>query len=127
MRQFVPTVYDPPEGWRFGFPKQWPQHLLHTQENLASQLRVDGYPEGDIPLALLHTRFIGEYTTISYEQWMSEVDRVLETEIGLTQADLPDWLSRDAYEAEMTPEQAAHECLRQVRWEPEEGEVVDEW
>lgn len=125
MRQFVPKSYDPPEGWRFGFPKPWPKELPNTQENLAAQLRADGYPEKDIPLALLHTRFLGEIKMISYEEWMEAVDAELESIIGVNQAELPDWLSRDAYEAELTPAQAADECLRQIGWD--EDEVIDEW
>lgn len=60
-RRFVPKIYDPPNGWRFGFPKAWPEGLERSDENLEIQLMLDGYPAKDIPLALLHTRFIGEY------------------------------------------------------------------
>lgn len=60
-KKFVPSVYDPPSGWRFGFPKAWPEGLEHTQENLKAQLAKDGYPKQLIADALLHTRFIGDY------------------------------------------------------------------
>ena len=52
-------LYDPPSGWQFGFPKRWPQGLERTKENLAIQLIKDGYPIEDIPLAVKHTRFMG--------------------------------------------------------------------
>jgi hypothetical protein len=49
-----PNTYDPPEGWRYGFPK--PYRPL-PGESLAATLRRDGYPEKLIPLALDYTRF----------------------------------------------------------------------
>jgi hypothetical protein len=58
---FVPRWYDPPEGWRFGFPKSWQKGLERSDETLAAQLKADGYPEHAIPVALGHTRFIGDY------------------------------------------------------------------
>jgi hypothetical protein len=59
--RFIAAWYDPPEGWRFGFPKTWPAGLERSQENLEIQLMLDGYPEKDIPMALLSTRFGGHY------------------------------------------------------------------
>jgi hypothetical protein len=56
---FVPTWYDPPSGWKYGFPKAWPKDLERTRENIAAQLIEDGYPKSEIPLALDHTRFGG--------------------------------------------------------------------
>ena len=122
--RFVAKWYDPPEGWRFGFPKAWPQGLERSTETLAAQLKADGYPEHAIPVALNHTRFGGEYMT--YELWMKEVDRILEKRTGLDQMMLPDWLSRDAYESGMTPQEGADECLLSAGWEPDDDEIVDE-
>lgn len=61
MSKFVARWYDPPSGWAYGFPKAWPAGLERSDKNLEIQLILDGYPVKDIPLALLHTRFIGEY------------------------------------------------------------------
>jgi hypothetical protein len=115
---FVARIYDPPEGWRFGFPKPWPSALPTTTDNLAAQLKADGYPDHAIPVALDHTRFIGDYMT--YKEWMIEVDRLLEKRTGLVQEELPDWLSRDSFEKGMTPQEGADECLLSVGWEPDE-------
>jgi hypothetical protein len=124
-KRFVAEWYDPPEGWRFGFPKAWPAGLDRSNEALAAQLKADGYPAAAIPVALDHTRFGGHYeVTATYEQWMKEVDRILEKRCGMDQMELPDWLSRDAYECGLTPQEAADECLRSAGWEPEDG--VDE-
>lgn len=39
------TIYDPPAGWRYGFPKQY---LPKPGEELADTLLRDGYPPGEI-------------------------------------------------------------------------------
>lgn len=49
-------LYDPPSGWRYGFPK--PYKPLDG-ESLADTLLRDGYPSRDIDLAVKHCRFIG--------------------------------------------------------------------
>ena len=36
------SVYDPPEGWRYGFPKSYKPLI---GEKLEDTLRRDGYPE----------------------------------------------------------------------------------
>lgn len=50
------TMYDPPSGWRYGFPK--PYKPLPS-ENLADTLRRDGYPAKEIASLgdNLHCRF----------------------------------------------------------------------
>ena len=50
------VLFDPPSGWRFGFPKLI--KLGSTNEEIADFLRENGYPEKDIELALNHSRFI---------------------------------------------------------------------
>lgn len=120
--RFITLWYDPPEGWRFGFPKGWPGGVPRTDETLAAQLKKDGYPEHAIPLALEHTRFGGEW--LSYDVWMRQVDEVLEKRTGLSQSELPDWLSRDAYESGMSAAQGADECLTQINWDYDQ--VIDE-
>lgn len=59
--KFIPEWYDPPSGWAYGFPKAWPTSLERSDENLKKQLILDGYPAKDVPLALNHTRFGGNY------------------------------------------------------------------
>lgn len=39
------TMYDPPAGWRYGFPRPY-KPLLN--EALADTLRRDGYPQREI-------------------------------------------------------------------------------
>jgi hypothetical protein len=39
------TIYDPPSGWRYGFPKQY---LPEPGETLEQTLLRDGYPQRDI-------------------------------------------------------------------------------
>lgn len=46
-------IVDPPEGWRYGFPK--PRKGVYSE-----QLRDAGYPEDLIPLALEHSRYWNE-------------------------------------------------------------------
>jgi hypothetical protein len=48
------TFYDPPSGWRYGFPKQYKPL---PGETLEGTLLRDGYPEQDLALAANHTRF----------------------------------------------------------------------
>jgi len=65
--------------------------------------------------------------TITYEQWMRKVNRILEKKTGgLDQDMLPDWMSRDAYESGMEPEDAADECLISAGWEGDDEEIIDE-
>lgn len=58
---FKPSWYDPPSGWQYGFPKAWPEGLETTQENIESQLTLDGYPAKDAAWAARHCRFGGTH------------------------------------------------------------------
>ena len=53
------TMIDPPEGWRYGFPK--PLHdefyTLGEDFDLSRWLINEGYPEKDIELALKYSRY----------------------------------------------------------------------
>lgn len=42
------TIYDPPSGWRFGFPREYKPL---PDESLKDTLRRDGYPEDHIHLS----------------------------------------------------------------------------
>ncbi len=48
---------------------------------------------------------------MTFEQWMSAVDRVLGGICGLSHDDLADQTWYDWYNSGMTPEEAADECL----------------
>jgi hypothetical protein len=51
------TLYDPPSGWRYGFPKPY---LPADGESLADTLLRDGYPQREIENGgARHCRFIG--------------------------------------------------------------------
>lgn len=52
------TICDPPSGWRYGFPRVLPDDVEY-----ADLLKLHGYPEKDMKLALEHSRF-----------WIEEVD-----------------------------------------------------
>lgn len=54
----IPSVrmYDPPDGWRYGFPKVY-QPL--PNETLAETLVRDGYPARDATFGATFCRFIG--------------------------------------------------------------------
>ena len=56
-------LYDPPEGWKFGFPKEYKP--LHKDEPIEETLRRDGYPEDMMDLAKW-TRFIGDKKTAGH-------------------------------------------------------------
>lgn len=49
-------LYDPPGGWKYGFPKPYTPGL-----DLKDQLLKDGYPQSEIDSLgdNLHVRFIG--------------------------------------------------------------------
>ena len=109
--QFTAHAYDPPSGWMYGFPKPWPRNLVRTQENIRAQLVKDEY-RGDLDLAVRHCRFIG--TPFPYEDWIEAVDDQMIKLYGVRLDELPDWMSRDAYEDGMSPVEAAYECAEQV-------------
>lgn len=47
-------IYDPPSGWRYGFPKQYSPL---PDEELSETLIRDGYPKHLLVDAIHHTRF----------------------------------------------------------------------
>jgi hypothetical protein len=59
--------YDPPTGWRYGFPREYKPLQGETLEDT---LRRDGYPEKELQWgAAKHVRFIGP---------REELDKILE-------------------------------------------------
>lgn len=51
---------------------------------------------------------------MTYEEWLYTVDRLIQHWVGVSLDELPDWLSRDAYEDGLNPEEGAEEALLQV-------------
>lgn len=50
-------LYDPPSGWRYGFPRTYSPL---PNESLKDTLIRDGYPAKDADFATQHCRFIGD-------------------------------------------------------------------
>lgn len=48
------TIYDPPSGWRYGFPREYKPL---PGETLQETLKRDHYPEELMEIAGRHTRF----------------------------------------------------------------------
>lgn len=53
MSEAVPLMYDPPGGWKWGFPKEYKPL---PGESLVDTLKRDGY-KGDLQLAEQYTRW----------------------------------------------------------------------
>lgn len=51
---------------------------------------------------------------MTYEEWLKEVDAYVANWTGACLDDLPDWLSRDAYEDGLDPEDGAAEAMLQI-------------
>jgi hypothetical protein len=52
-------MIDPPEGWKYGFPKPVPLDVLgNNEETLTEWLLEQGYPENMIELALQYSRYL---------------------------------------------------------------------
>ena len=68
-RKRIVKLYDPPEGWRYGFPKIY---IPLPGETLEATLLRDGYPQ-----SLIDQGF-GGYVRV----WQAEVDELPESEHG---------------------------------------------
>jgi hypothetical protein len=51
------TMVDPPEGWRYGFPRAIPDEVMDDGDRFAAWLSQFGYPARLLPLALEHSRY----------------------------------------------------------------------
>ena len=57
LKDYIGMAYDPPEGWRYGFPRSYQPK---EGETLEDTLRRDGYPERLLAQGMAnHCRFIG--------------------------------------------------------------------
>lgn len=64
LRRESVTIFDPPSGWRYGFPKELPLNLLDEFEtdeeydhHLKVWLREQGYPEFLMEVAVRYSRY----------------------------------------------------------------------
>jgi hypothetical protein len=55
------TIYDPPSGWKYGFPKPIPEPVQNGKKDFKQWILDQGYPEKDIDLALKYGRYWEEY------------------------------------------------------------------
>lgn len=46
---------DPPEGWRYGFPRVLPRNLIGDSEGLERWLIQNGYPKEDVDCAMKYS------------------------------------------------------------------------
>jgi hypothetical protein len=46
-------IVDPPNGWKYGFPKEMPKDLEDVRQWFIDQ----GYPEKEVDLALKYSRY----------------------------------------------------------------------
>lgn len=65
------TMFDPPSGWKYGFPKPMPASIdpfirdtPASDEEVAAWLRKEKYPEHDIQLALKYSRMWEDYIDV---------------------------------------------------------------
>jgi hypothetical protein len=50
-------ICDPPEGWKYGWPKPCPPETIGSDEHFRQYLLAGGYPEALIELAMKHSRY----------------------------------------------------------------------
>jgi hypothetical protein len=50
-------IMDPPEGWRYGFPKPVPDGYIKNESLMRLWLQHQGYPCDQIDIALKHSRY----------------------------------------------------------------------
>ncbi len=51
------TIFDPPSGWQYGFPKEIPDGILGDEILLKLWLLQQGYPEKLLELACKYSRY----------------------------------------------------------------------
>ena len=50
-------MFDPPEGWRYGFPRPIPRECLESDEAFRKYLVECGYPDSMMDLAFKYSRY----------------------------------------------------------------------
>jgi hypothetical protein len=51
---------------------------------------------------------------LNFAAWLHEVDKIVSKKLGIGLFDLPDMMTRDAYDAESTPEEFVSETVAEV-------------
>jgi hypothetical protein len=51
---------------------------------------------------------------MTYDEWLKEVDSFVADWTGISLEEMPDWLSRDAFNDGLSPDEAAEEALTQI-------------
>lgn len=54
MTKKLKIIYDPPSGWRYGFPREY---IPRDGKSIQDILIEDGYPVDQVEFAAKHTRF----------------------------------------------------------------------
>lgn len=49
-------MIDPPSGWKYGFPKEYPEMMLPIEE-LKTWLVENGYPKDEVDFGIQYLRF----------------------------------------------------------------------
>lgn len=60
-------MFDPPEGWKYGFPKALPMEYGTPFFNMRRWLIDNGYPKKLIPMALIYSRM-----------WVEEIETTVD-------------------------------------------------
>jgi hypothetical protein len=63
---------------------------------------------------------------MNYSAWMKEVDKLLTRDYNLTQDELPDWLSHDAFKDGLSPEEGVEQLLEETGFLEYIEEYIDE-
>lgn len=71
---------------------------------------------GRATVALVPVRAVGGYGRMTFEEWMSKVETVLEDNVGIGNLDLPDIDYWDRWNAGERPATAALAALRESGW-----------
>ena len=62
----------------------------------------------------------GMLDDLNFDMWMTRVEEILETTVGLGSADLPEWGWPFAWDAGMTPARAAAKAIEHAGLNPAE-------
>lgn len=50
-------IVDPPEGWKYGFPKPIPEDIIKTRQSFEAWLIEQGYPIDELGFAVKYSRY----------------------------------------------------------------------
>lgn len=52
--------------------------------------------------------------SMTFEQWIAQVDKIIVNKFGVSYQDLPDWTWMDAFEDNMSPKDAAETFVEEL-------------